>query len=248
MMRRRSFSFAGFFCVIAIATTALFFFGPAVERPTAAFLFSKIRYMAGALAFGSSWVWGRSEGASPLPPAGNESAVAFPERAAVIFRPPSIPYDQIIIDRGERDGIRTGMSVVAPYRQASAIDGETSALLRKQNAVSAVDEIFIGWVSDVFWDSSRVVSPTSFGRETDVVLEGSETVAAAVGAGNRELRIRLPRDFPVTIGDRIFSVGSRRQIIGVVAEIAGETSSAIKEARIRQPVNERTLRFVYVIE
>lgn len=103
-------------------------------------------------------------------------------------------------------------------------------------------------VSEVFWDSSRVISPTSFGREYDVVLEGSKTAVTAVGAGNRELWIRLPREFPVAEGERVLTVGTHRYVVGVVARIVGETSSAIKEARIRQPLNVRSLLDVYVVE
>ncbi|MBI1957347.1 MAG: hypothetical protein HYS44_02740 [Candidatus Niyogibacteria bacterium] len=223
-MTRHPFSIIGFFCVLGVTVAVLFFSGPVLERTTAAFLFSKIRYAAGAFALGSPWVWGRYSGVqAPLQASREPERGVFPMRAAVIFRPPSIPYDQIIIDRGERDGVRLDMAVTA-------------------------DGIFIGRVSEVFWDSSRVISPTSFGREYDVVLEGSKTAVTAVGAGNRELWIRLPREFPVAEGERVLTVGTHRYVVGVVARIVGETSSAIKEARIRQPLNVRSLLDVYVVE
>ena len=232
MMRLRPFSAVGFFVLTGIVAGALFFAGPAIERPTASFLFSKIHFFAGVLTGGSPWVWGSgSETGSPA--VADDGLKTFPMRAAVIFRTPSIPYDQIIIDRGERDGIRRDMTAVI-------VPGTTEA--------SVGEEVLVGWVSDVFWDSSRVISPTSFSRETDVILEGSGTVVTAVGFGNRELRIRLPRDFPVRVGDLIFEAGSRRRLIGSVEKIVGEVSSAIKEAHVRQGINDRTVLSVYVIE
>ena len=219
---RRSFVFGIFIFFITAAAGIFFFFGTDLEHGSAQFLFSKLSFLARSTLNGSPFrgapynVVGVSSDAKQV----RSDAVNLD--AAVIFRPPSIPYDQIIIDRGERDGVRIG------------------------SRVFAVPDILVGSISEVFWDSSRVVSPTSFGHEMDVVIERSGTVIPALGYGNRELRIRLPRDFDIVVGDRIVAPGSERYVIGDVLGVMGESTGAVKEARVRQRFNDWTILSVYV--
>lgn len=145
-------------------------------------------------------------------------------KAEVIFRPPEIAYDQLIAAKGLKDGVKEGQIVLF---------GEN---------------IIIGFVGEVFEESSRVVSFSAFGDEHNVFLEEAGVSATAVGHGNGELRVSLPRDFPVFAGDRVFSLTSARYVVGFVEEIISSPSAPLKVLKIKQPFNVYNIYSVSILK
>ena len=101
--------------------------------------------------------------------------------AAVILRDPAPARDVIVIDRGERDGLRTGQPVLGP--------GAT----------------LVGVVSEVQRGRARVRLLTDPDSALAVVVQASRTQAALAG-GPEGLRLEfVPIDAALTVGDLVLT-------------------------------------------
>lgn len=143
--------------------------------------------------------------------------------AGIILRPPGLIYDQLIVDKGTRDGVGSG------------------------NIVLAGKDMILGYIEEVFDSTSRVILISSFGREQNFFLEKANLSALAVGKGSNELETSLPRDFPVETGERLFTLTEPPYLAGLVEKIESSPSSPVKKLKIRQPFNLNNLRSVNIL-
>ena len=234
--------------VFGIFVAVLFFLARPLERHVASFLFSKLYVLESSLGLPVSYRFYpifnkpkdileentnlKKENEKLKAKIANlEFSVSRPQgvltggrRAGILFRPPATPYDQVIIDKGKKDGLKVGRRVLA------------------------YEDILLGQVDEVFESTSRVVLFSSYGQEQDVFLERAQISVSASGQGNSEFLVTLPRDFPVRIGERVFSGSEPAYLIGLVEAVTGEATSPIKKIRIRQPFNLNHLHTVYVLE
>lgn len=142
--------------------------------------------------------------------------------AGVIFRPPQLAYDELIIDKGANDGLSAGKPVlVGEYTLA-------------------------GELREVFAQTSRVILLSSFGREQNVFLEKSRSAVLATGRGSQELEVILPRDFPAEAGEKVFSFHQPPYLVGIVEKVVSLPTSPTKKLKIRQPFNLNNLRSVNI--
>lgn len=144
--------------------------------------------------------------------------------AYVIFRPPAISYDMLIIDSGAKDGVKEGMQV------------------------SAFGDVLLGYVTDVFNDTSKIKLISSFGEETSVFFEYSWTPAIAVGRGGENFEIALPRAISVNIGERILTLGRQPMLVGIVEKIKKEEVDPFQKILFRLPVNLQYLNQVFLLK
>lgn len=234
--------------VFGVFIAVLFFLARPLERHVASFLFSKLYVFKSSLGLPVSYrlypivskskdilevnIGLKKENERLKAKIANlEFSVSRPQgtlsrgrRAGILFRPPATPYDQLIIDKGEKDGLQVGKQVLA------------------------YEDILLGQVDEVFEGTSRVVLFSSYGQEQDVFLEHAQISVRASGQGNSEFLVTLPRDFPVRIGERVFSGSEPAYLIGLVEAVTGKASSPTKKIRIRQPFNLNHLHTVYVLE
>ena len=197
----------------------LFFFGKTFESKAAGIFFKKIKAVE-ALGF-SPQVY---KFFMPESLSDTEDASSIFLRAPILMVTPSINYDQLIVGVGLEDGLA----------------GDEKVLVG--------ENILFGEVGDVFSGSSRIISVSSYGHKQNVFLEKAGISASAEGAGNNELTITLPRDFPVEIGDRAFSMTERSYFVGAVEKITAHPSSPVKILKIRQPFNVYNLRSVNILK
>lgn len=191
-----------------------------METKTAPFLFRKIVYLKALVSF-PNW---REGGAYQSQPPEHVLRSEENSEALIIFRPPAIAYDQLIIDKGFRDGVREGALVIYS------------------------DYVLIGKIAEVFEDSSRVISFSSYGLEQSVFLEKAGISATALGYGNGEMIITLPRDFPAIIGDKAVSIEAPAYLVGIVERVESSPSSPLKTFIIKQPFNIYNLRSVNILK
>ncbi len=144
--------------------------------------------------------------------------------AIVIFRPPAINYDQIILGKGSKDGVTPGQPVLAGKN------------------------MLIGTIGEVFDESSRAVLFSSYGLEQNVFLEKSGLAVSAVGQGNNELAITLPRDFQADENAAVFSLTDPPYIIGYVVYTQTSPNSSVKTLKIKQPFNMYNLYSVNILK
>lgn len=140
--------------------------------------------------------------------------------AEVIMRPPSSPYDTLVIDIGKQDGVALGDRV----RTNGFIVGEISRTLKNTSVVK-------------LWSHSDNSLDVSIGD----IFSGR-----AEGQGGGSFRIRAPRDTTVSEGDAVLAPGLDGLLLGVVGEIARDAENPFADMYVKSPVNIRTIRFVEV--
>lgn len=144
--------------------------------------------------------------------------------ASIILRPPQTPYDIFIIDSGSEESVREGMQV------------------------SAFGHVLLGYVTDVFDNISKIKLISSFGEETNVFFETSQTPAIAIGLGGENFKIALSRAVKVEIGERVITFGRYPMLIGIVEKIEHQTTDPFQEIFFRLPVNIQYLNQVFLLK
>ncbi len=144
--------------------------------------------------------------------------------AYIISRPPQTPYDMFIIDSGSENGVKEGMRV------------------------SGFGNVLLGYVADVFPKMSKVKLISSFGEETNVLLEFSGISAIAVGQGGENFEIMLPRLVKVDIGEKIMALGRQLMLVGIVEKIEHQSADPFQKILFRLPVNIQYLNQVFLLK
>ncbi len=144
--------------------------------------------------------------------------------ASIIYRPPFTPFDFIIIDSGSENGIEEGM------------------------IVSAFGNVLLGYTEDIFTDSSKIKMISSFGEETNVILEFSQTPAIAFGRGAENLEITLPKAVAAEIGERVMTLGKYPLLVGFIERIERQTTDPYQKIILRLPVNIQYLGQVFIFK
>lgn len=142
--------------------------------------------------------------------------------AAILKRPPEIPYDTAILDAGADNGVVVGMTV------------------------TAYGETLIGHIAEVFKNSSKVKLISFPQEETSVILGGSNTAISAKGKGGENLEISLPREITVNNGELITTPGINGLVVGVVEKIESDPSNPFQKIIFRLPTNIRQLKNVMI--
>lgn len=139
----------------------------------------------------------------------------------VFAKPPIVPYDTIMIDVGEKDGVEKGAKIM-------------------------VQKIVIGEAEEVFSDSSRVTLYGKAGQKLNVFIgpNGFQTEAEGMGSGNFSARVL--KNIPLTKGDNVFMANPRKIFLGSISEIFSEEASPFETIMWRIPANALLLKWVEV--
>ncbi|OGZ08271.1 MAG: hypothetical protein A3C13_04485 [Candidatus Lloydbacteria bacterium RIFCSPHIGHO2_02_FULL_50_11] len=142
--------------------------------------------------------------------------------ARVLATPGRSPYDTLLLDVGQDDGIGIGMKVF--------VEGDFA----------------IGEVSKVMNASSVVTLYSSYGNELPVTMGSSSIPASAKGVGGGNFRISLPKNAEVAVGDIVHIPSIAPQYAGVVAAVDHPEGSSLQDIYLRWPFNVHTLSWVYI--
>ncbi len=115
--------------------------------------------------------------------------------AGVIAQPPRMPYDALLIDRGEDDGIHEG------------------------SVVYHVNDHAIGFVSKVFKGSALVTLYSSNGVTGTAYIFGPNTYVSMYGEGGGVIRLSVPQGITVLTGNVVVLPGLSAGILGLVSEV-----------------------------
>jgi len=148
---------------------------------------------------------------------------------AVLLRPPATPYDTLVIDAGQAEGVALG------------------------DIVSAGGTIVIGSVSEVYTHAARVVLYSAPGQKYDALLRPSTplgtrgTIPLAVeGQGGGSLRAQVPAGTPVSVGDFALLPGIIGGLSAKVSRVEHADGESFSTIYFSLPVDMFTLRFVEV--
>jgi rod shape-determining protein MreC len=142
--------------------------------------------------------------------------------ATVLTRPPQSPYDTIVLDVGENDGIS------------------------KDDLVFAGD-VLIGKISELFGNSSQVLLFSSAGQKFEVLVGVNSTSAEAEGRGGGNFIIKIPRGVEIKEGDSIIAPSISSYVFGKISKIELAPNDSFQSVYFDRGINLNELRFVEVL-
>jgi cell shape-determining protein MreC len=142
--------------------------------------------------------------------------------ARILSKPGFSPYDTIIINMGEDNGITVGDKVMA---------GGASIL---------------GEISETFSKTSTVTLYSTPERETVVLIGPKAIQAVAKGKGGGNFEIKLPKNTEVQVGDSVSIASTSANVLGKVQYIHDSPADSFEWALFKNSADVMNLRFVTV--
>ncbi len=145
--------------------------------------------------------------------------------AGVVVRPPETPYDTLIIDAGESEGVAVG------------------------DLVSAGGSMRIGEVEQVFGSTSRVILFSAPGQRYQALLMGDadkSTPLSVEGQGAGSLSAQVPAGTRVREGDLVVFPAVFGGLLARVSHVEAEEGESFITIYMRLPVDLFALRYVEV--
>jgi len=145
-------------------------------------------------------------------------------KAVAVAFPPQIPYDILLLNKGEQDGLKVGAKVFL------------------------ADRVEAGLIEEVYNNLSKVQLFSSAGVKTESILERSGEVIEIEGAGSGGFKISLPISFDIRIGDFAVTAGLPRRALAKVVSIKKDEAASLLTAFFSYPVkiNGNTLFYVQI--
>ena len=147
--------------------------------------------------------------------------------AAVLLRPPAIPYDTLLIDAGKEHGITEG------------------------SLVYAGGSLLIGRVSQVGSGEARVTLFSAPGEKNDaLLLSAAAPISGApiplVGQGGGSFIAEMPANANVAAGDYVELPGVEGSLLARVSRVERREEEPLLSVYARLPVNPFELRYVEI--
>jgi rod shape-determining protein MreC len=142
--------------------------------------------------------------------------------AVILARPPRTPYDSLLVDIGEDEGLMVG------------------------DVVYAEQDYAVGAVEAVFKATSIIKLYSSPDQRIDVLLGSSTAPVVAEGRGAGNFYIKVPKNIVVSEGDQIVIPGIKSKILGTAERIDSDEGEAYAHVYFRMPVNLYTLHYVQI--
>ncbi len=153
--------------------------------------------------------------------------VSYPQEvvlADIIVRPGVSLYDTIIVNTGKDTNIRQGA------------------------VVKAYGVIPIGYVSDVYENSSRVTLYSAPGVKTDGIVELNSLWTTLVGRGGGGFEINLPQNVVFTEGMRVIVPGESHELLATAEKIISDPRDPGQTILLSSPVNIHELTQVFIVK
>jgi cell shape-determining protein MreC len=142
--------------------------------------------------------------------------------ARVVARPPQLPYDLVMIDKGAADGIVEGVPVF--YGK----------------------DTVIGIVVSVSEKVSYIRLTSDPGVKISVFILGPNIFTFAEGVGNGVVQVRVPQGIQIKEGDIVLLPAIDSGVIGVIDTIVTSPTDPVRSGYIVFPVNLQSIKFVSV--
>lgn len=139
----------------------------------------------------------------------------------VLAKPPQSPFDILVIESGSEDGVFSGANVWS-------------------------NGILVGWVSEVYRDTSKVELFSSANREivAEVLRNGLSFSLKGRGGGNFEVSVPTATD--IAVGDIFVIPSSPSQILAKVESVEQRETDSFKKLFLSSPLNIFNLQWVEV--
>jgi rod shape-determining protein MreC len=140
----------------------------------------------------------------------------------ILTKPNHSPYDTIIIDIGNSNGIKEG------------------------NLVYANGNIPIGFVGKVYDNTSLVTLYTNPSQKTEGFMDGSNASVVLTGRGGGNFEMIVPIELQVEKGMIVYLPGSTSLVLALVDDVISKPSDPFKKVILSSPVNIQNLKWVEV--
>ena len=144
--------------------------------------------------------------------------------ARVVGHSSSRVDDFLVVDVGEREGVKEDMPVLV-----------------------AEGTIQIGTIAKVASRTSIIRLVSHGGEKTSILLPESTISSVATGQGGGVIEIQVPASIPVREGEPVFSVGLADYLLGYVEQIEKSDAGPFQIARFTHPVTITDVRRVYIV-
>ena len=142
--------------------------------------------------------------------------------AGVVARPPTSPYDTLVVAAGSNEGVAVGAIAYG------------------------AGGIPLGSVERVSARTAHVALYSAPGRATDAWAGEARVPVALMGAGSGAFRATIAKDATVAVGDQVFVPGPGALPIGVVARVDTDPSSPTSVLFVRPLANPFTTTWVAI--
>jgi rod shape-determining protein MreC len=143
--------------------------------------------------------------------------------SAILAKPTFSPYDTLVIDVGSADGVSVGDEVLA------------------------LGDSYIGYISEVYDNSSKVVLYSSSGETINVLIGSDKIEKTATGMGGGNFSLKAPADSGIKIGDPIIVPSISSNIFSAVEKIESKPTDSFETILFKNPVNISELEYVEVL-
>lgn len=140
--------------------------------------------------------------------------------SVILGRSNQSPYDTLIIDAGNKEGVVVGAEVFA------------------------FGNIPIGRVDAVYADSSKVVLFSNSEERTSVYI--NDALFDLVGRGGGNFELILPRDFILEKGAHAVLPGIVPHVVATVVSTISDPRDSFKKVLLTSPINISELKFVQI--
>jgi cell shape-determining protein MreC len=142
--------------------------------------------------------------------------------ATVLQRPPRTPYDTMILDVGNQDGVKN------------------------QSKVLYGGHILIGEIFEVLPNVSKVKLYSTAGEKFDARIGSTSIETVITGRGGGSFEAILPKELSVKEGDGVYIPHLTPLLFGTVVSKVPDIESSFEKILIELPINIYEIRFVQV--
>ena len=143
--------------------------------------------------------------------------------SAILAKPFFSPYDTLVIDAGSVDGISVGDEVLA------------------------LGNTYIGYASEVYDNSSKVVLYSSSGETINVLIGAGKIEKQAFGMGGGNFSLQAPVGSNINVGDPIIVPSISSNIFSTVEKIESKPTDSFETILFKNPINISELQYVEVL-
>jgi cell shape-determining protein MreC len=142
--------------------------------------------------------------------------------AQILSKPGYSPYDTLILDVGEQDGVKVG------------------------DLVLVENTLVVGEIMTVQGHSSNALLYSSPEHKTEVFIGQRAVQATAVGKGGGNFEVRVPRNTEFQKGDEVRLSHFPDIVFGSVTDINGATADTFERVLFRSLIDVSDVRFVTI--
>jgi cell shape-determining protein MreC len=150
--------------------------------------------------------------------------------ATILSKPNQSPYDILLIDAGITQGIKT------------------------EDTVFALGNIPIGYISDIYQNSAKVILFSNPGETTQAIISSASGSPSGnisiqiVGRGGGNFEMIMPKGFVLQEGTQVVLPGINSYVLAIAQKVISDPRNAFTKVLLTSPVNIQSLKFVEVEE